>query len=546
MALPSCRGSAAWAGASKAQAARRPGHLARGAGGDALESGLFALSSKASDAVLAGLSADGSPLLFPLLFLGGLASSLNPCAAASLPAAAAAVTALSRNESPVPQAIAYAAGSATVLTALGLAVSLAGERLPLGEGVLLWLFPVVAVVMGLSLLEVIPLKVSGLSGLDDLSSAAPREVQGFMLGAASAAGASPCATPVLVTITSYVASNSVGAVSSAALLLSYAMGYSAPLALVSVSAGLLPWFQESGRWGKVVSGAAILVVGVLQFMSAVRSTFGSSEGEAVEAIVLLCAVIALLLKAASGVPLLQVGSSRGTEVEVVAVPGQAGLYEYRPLSAAVQSSEQAASGGSLQLTGEEGLDVDSLDRRSLAAISVLGGTALAGAGQAVPYLGGETRDDAADIIRRSAASSRPLGRALRSGRPVLVDFSATWCVECLKSAPVLRDLERQYGSSIEFVTKDVTSWQPDTGDAETDWWIRQFRVDGLPHIAFLTPDRRVITALIGNLPPEVLQENVEALAKLKQAPGPADKLPELPYTMFDAFDGGRRRLELRP
>eukprot|EP00439_Symbiodinium_sp_Y106_P042420 s322_g5.t1 len=54
------------------------------------------------------------------------------------------------------------------------------------SGILPWLFPVVAVVMGLSLGETIE--------------AAPQELRGFLLGMASAAGSSPCATPVLAAI----------------------------------------------------------------------------------------------------------------------------------------------------------------------------------------------------------------------------------------------------------------------------------------------------------------------------------------------------------
>eukprot|EP00913_Durusdinium_trenchii_P002750 g2543.t1 len=100
--------------------------------------------------VSSGLAGNQGFLMAPLLFVGGLASSLNPCNMASLPAAAASVTALSRQSSPALQALSYASGSAAVLMVLGMAVALAGERLPLGEGVLPWLFPVVATVMGLS------------------------------------------------------------------------------------------------------------------------------------------------------------------------------------------------------------------------------------------------------------------------------------------------------------------------------------------------------------------------------------------------------------
>ena len=55
--------------------------------------------------------------------------------------------------------------------ALGMAVALLGERLPLGEGLLQWLFPLVAVLMGMSLLDLLPLRLSGFPGsrFNDLS-----------------------------------------------------------------------------------------------------------------------------------------------------------------------------------------------------------------------------------------------------------------------------------------------------------------------------------------------------------------------------------------
>ncbi|CAK9083360.1 Thiol:disulfide interchange protein TxlA homolog [Durusdinium trenchii] len=133
--------------------------------------------------------------------------------------------------------------------------------------------------------------------------------------------------------------------------------------------------------------------------------------------------------------------------------------------------------------------------------------------------------------------------ALQSGKPVLVDFSATWCVDCLQSAPTLRDLKRQFGQDVEFVTLDVSNWTANSGNDDLDWWTREFRVDGIPHIAFVLPDRRVLTALIGNLPADVLQANLEAFANSKT--DNEEELPALPYIMFDAFDNGRRRVRLR-
>lgn len=504
-----------------------PQRLSRQAEPAGLDGSIFAVVSSFNDAVASGL-ADGArlPVLLPLLFAAGLASSLNPCNAATLPVAAASVTALAQDRvGTAGQAVAFAAGSAVVVTALGLAVSLAGERLPLGEGLLLWLFPLVAVTMGLSLLGLLPLRFPVLSAAQALPATTPRELQGFLLGATSAAGSSPCATPVLVTVTSYLAAHPQNQMSSATLLLAYSLGYSAPLALVSLFAGSLPWLQAGSRWGPLLSGAAILAVGTVQLLGAIRQAYGSGASElcieVLTGVVLLSAVALRLQPQSDGRP----------AVKVEALPGQQGVYRYTPMSASDEASPNATRSAGP-------------DSRRVALTSVCAGTVLAAGTQVLPFLAGETRDEAAQLIRAAAARSRPLAAALQSGRPVVVDFSATWCIECLQLAPTVRDLERTFGSRVEFVTLDVSDWAPapaegqparSRSDAQLDWWVRQFRVDGLPHLAFIAPNGYVLTALVGNLPADVVRADVEALRELKGG---------LPYLMYDAFEGGKRQLTL--
>ncbi|CAE8665488.1 unnamed protein product, partial [Polarella glacialis] len=290
---------------------RPPQRLA--AAPEGLEAALFSISSQANEAVQSALAASGdgsspygSLVLLPLLFAAGVASSLNPCNAAQLPAAAASVAALSQDRAGAfAQALAYAAGSASVLVGLGLALSLAGERLPSGaESPLLWLFPLVAIVMGLTLLGVLPLSVPRFSfGGQDAASAAPRELQGFLLGATSAASSSPCATPVLVTVTSYLAAHQQSGPFSAVLLLAYALGYSTPLAVISLSASSLPWLQAGSRWGPLVSGAAILAVGSFQLLGAVREAFGAGGSDLlIEASAAVAVLLAVLLRSEAAEP----------------------------------------------------------------------------------------------------------------------------------------------------------------------------------------------------------------------------------------------------
>ena len=78
---------------------------------------------------------------------------------------------------------------------------------------------------------------------------------------------------------------------------------------------------------------------------------------------------------------------------------------------------------------------------------------------------------------------------------------------------------------MEFVTLDVSTWVANAGDDELDWWTREFRVDGIPHMAFVLPDQRVITALIGNVPEDVLDANLQALVEVSKSE--SEELPAL-------------------
>lgn len=50
-------------------------------------------------------------------------------------------------------------------------------------------------------------------------------------------------------------------------------------------------------------------------------------------------------------------------------------------------------------------------------------------------------------------------------------------------------------------------------------------MDGIPHMAFVLPDLRVITALIGNVPADVLDANLQALVQVSKLE--SEELPPL-------------------
>ena len=51
--------------------------------------------------------------------------------------------------------------------------------------------------------------------------------------------------------------------------------------------------------------------------------------------------------------------------------------------------------------------------------------------------------------------SNPIEMARKSGKPVFVDFSATWCGPCQRLKPIVESLEKKYGDQITILVIDV-------------------------------------------------------------------------------------------
>lgn len=122
------------------------------------------------------------------------------------------------------------------------------------------------------------------------------------------------------------------------------------------------------------------------------------------------------------------------------------------------------------------------------------------------------------LLRKMEAESVQLPTALCSGKPTLVEFFAPWCESCKESAPGVRALDLQFRDRVNFVAIDGS----DISNANL---VTLFRVDGIPHFAFIDADTTVQTSLVGAVPKQIVREELEAL--LSKRP--------LPYEGFDAF-----------
>jgi thioredoxin 1 len=86
---------------------------------------------------------------------------------------------------------------------------------------------------------------------------------------------------------------------------------------------------------------------------------------------------------------------------------------------------------------------------------------------------------------------------LMSEKPVLVDFWATWCGPCRKVAPILEEINEQYGDKIEVVKLDT--------DANVDTAAR-YGVVSIPTLNVYVKGEVVKTIVGAHPKPKLLRE----------------------------------------
>ncbi|MBD2101199.1 cytochrome c biogenesis protein CcdA [Leptolyngbya sp. FACHB-261] len=237
---------------------------------DTLDLWLYRLS-EFSDRLVADQLTHLSLLSLGIVFGAGLLTSLTPCMLSMLPIA---VSYIGGYETPnrwqaALQSLWFALGLATTLTALGLAVAwLGGIYGQVGAG---WGFLVgtVAILMGLNLLEVLPLRLPSLGQEIEISEKLPRGLRSYLVGLTFGTVASPCSTPVLITLLAWVSSTG-NPVVGAGLLLAYAVGYVSPLVVAGTFTAAIKKFLEVRRWSGWLtwaSGLVLISFGTLSILS---------------------------------------------------------------------------------------------------------------------------------------------------------------------------------------------------------------------------------------------------------------------------------------
>lgn len=236
---------------------------------ETLQNWLYELSQFANTLVATQLT-HLTPVSIGIIFSAGLLTSLTPCMLSMLPITIGYIggyEAKTRLQAAT-QSTWFALGLATTLAALGiLATALGGIYGKVGIGLPI-IVSVIAILMGLNLLEALPLQLPSFGGMDWISKELPEGVRSYLIGLTFGLVASPCSTPVLATLLAWV-STTKDPVLGSVLLLSYTAGYVAPLILAGTFTASVKKLLELRRWSgwiSPVSGALLVGFGVFSLL----------------------------------------------------------------------------------------------------------------------------------------------------------------------------------------------------------------------------------------------------------------------------------------
>jgi cytochrome c-type biogenesis protein len=206
-----------------------------------------------------------------VIFFAGLITSLTPCMLSMLPITIGYIggyEAKGRLQAAL-QSTWFALGLATTLAGLGIIAASVGRVYgQIGLG-LPFVVSLIAIVMGLNLLELLPLRFPSLGATDWITTDFPPAVRSYLLGLTFGLVASPCSTPVLATLLAWV-STTQDLVLGAVLLLTYTVGYALPLILAGTFTASLKKLLELRRWSGWInpaSGVLLIGFGVFSLLS---------------------------------------------------------------------------------------------------------------------------------------------------------------------------------------------------------------------------------------------------------------------------------------
>lgn len=212
-----------------------------------------------------------------IAFLGGIISSVSPCVLSVLPIMVGYIGGYSEDKLSKAffQSLLFVLGMTIVLTLVGIVAALAGQVIGSFIGPFWYLLlAVISIFMGLSLLEVFYIQFP--TFIKDM----PKNKYGkvlspIILGMAFGTIATPCSTPILLALVSYVAYES-NLAFGVMMLACYAFGHSILLLIAGTFTGLVKQIMQIRNWTRYlikISGVLLILIGIVLFLYAMFPGF---------------------------------------------------------------------------------------------------------------------------------------------------------------------------------------------------------------------------------------------------------------------------------
>jgi cytochrome c-type biogenesis protein len=226
---------------------------------DSLQTWLYTLEQFADRAVSTQLD-HLTPLSIGIIFAAGLLTSLTPCMLSMLPITIGYIGG-HESQSRGQAAAQSSWGLGIVAAIVGKVYGQIGVGLPI-------VVSVIAILMGLNLLEALPLRLPAGVGMDWISKDLPVGVRSYLTGLTFGLVASPCSTPVLASLLGWISTTG-DPVLGSVLLLAYTAGHVAPLIVAGTFTASLKKLLELRRWSgwiNPVSGGLLVGFGVFSLL----------------------------------------------------------------------------------------------------------------------------------------------------------------------------------------------------------------------------------------------------------------------------------------
>ncbi|WP_241462781.1 cytochrome c biogenesis CcdA family protein [Prochlorococcus marinus] len=204
-----------------------------------------------------------------IIFTGGLLTSLGPCSLSLLPVTVAYLAGFNEKQNPFIRSLIFCSGIVLSLVILGSLSGLFGKlygQLPSEIGIIV---PLITILMGLNLLGLLKLQLPNAPEFDTWLGKVPKPLAPIAAGLTFGLAASPCTTPVLAVLLTWIADKGNPA-TGVVLLTCFGTGQVIPLLLAGTTAAAVPKFlsiRAITRWIPSLSGVIFLTTGLLSLFA---------------------------------------------------------------------------------------------------------------------------------------------------------------------------------------------------------------------------------------------------------------------------------------